>query len=108
MRRAKVFFNKGIFVGILTEQDKNVAQGYVFEYDVDYEGPPVSLTMPIAQKIYFFDKFPAYFEGVLPEGPQLESLLRLEKLDRYDYFGQLVCVGKDLVGAFSVEEEKHG
>jgi hypothetical protein len=27
-------------------------------------------------------------------------------LDRNDYFGQLLCVGKDLVGAFSVEEDK--
>ncbi|HEV2523864.1 MAG TPA: HipA N-terminal domain-containing protein [Gammaproteobacteria bacterium] len=105
MRSAKVFFNKGTFVGILTEKD--AAQCYIFEYDPNYNGPPVSLTMPIVQKIYFFDKFPAYFEGVLPEGSQLESLLRLEKLDRQDYFGQLVCVGKDLVGAFSVEEENH-
>lgn len=103
MRRAKVFFNKSIFVGILTEKDAK--QGYIFEYDADYNGPPISLTMPAIQKIYFFDKFPAYFEGVLPEGSQLESLLRLRKLDRNDYFGQLMCVGKDLVGAFNVEEE---
>lgn len=104
MRSAKVFFNKGIFVGTLTEKD--AGQGYQFDYDIDYAGPPVSLTMPIVQQIYVFDKFPAYFDGVLPEGSQLEALLRLEKLDRHDYFGQLVCVGKDLVGAFSVEEEK--
>lgn len=105
MRSAKVFFNKGIFVGTLTEKD--AMQGYVFEYDLRYDGPPLSLTMPIVQKIYSFDKFPAYFEGVLPEGSQLESLLRLEKLDRNDYFGQLMCVGGDLVGAFSVKENHY-
>jgi len=103
MRKAKVFFNKGTLAGILTEKD---AAGYLFEYDANYDGPPVSLTMPTIQKGYQFDDFPAYFEGVLPEGFQLEALLRLEKLDRKDYFGQLVCVGKDLVGAFSVEEEQ--
>ena len=104
MRKAKVFYNKGTYAGILLELEKH--KSYVFEYNPDYVGPPVSLTMPITSKIYQFNKFPAYFEGVLPEGFQLEALLRLEKLDRDDYFGQLMCVGKDLVGAFSVEEEK--
>ena len=104
MRKAKVFFNKGTFVGILTEETQG--QSYIFEYDDNYAGPPVSLAMPIIKKIYLFDNFPAYFDGVLPEGSQLEALLRQEKLDRNDYFGQLVCVGKDLVGAFSVEEEQ--
>lgn len=104
MRSAKVFFNKATLAGILTEKD--IRQGYVFEYDIHYAGPPVSLTMPISQKVYEFDKFPPFFEGVLPEGPQLEALLRLAKLDRTDYFGQLVRVGKDLVGAFSVEEKQ--
>jgi serine/threonine-protein kinase HipA len=103
MRKAKVFFNKGTYVGALTELSEN--KGYVFEYSQDYNGPPVSLAMPCIEKVYEFDDFPAYFDGVLPEGIQLESLLRLEKLDRSDYFGQLMCVGKDLVGAFSVEEE---
>ena len=103
MRKAKVFFNKGTYVGTLTELDKK--KGYVFEYDQDYVGPPVSLTMPLVKKIYEFDTFPAYFDGVLPEGFQLEALLRLNKIDKNDYFGQLMYVGRDLVGAFSVEEE---
>lgn len=104
MRKAKVFFNKNILAGILTEKDHG--ETYLFEYDIDYNGPPVSLTMPILKKKYSFDHFPPYFDGVLPEGSQLEALLRQEKLDRNDYFGQLVCVGKDLVGAFTVKEEK--
>lgn len=105
MRRAKVFYNNSVLVGILTEIQPN--KEYIFAYETEYDGPPVSLTMPLAtEKIYKFDSFPPYFEGVLPEGFQLESLLKLEKLDRNDYFGQLICVGKDLVGAFSVEGEQ--
>lgn len=104
MRSAKVYFNKGTFVGVLTELDERL--GYIFEYSKDYTGPPVSLSMPTINKRYEFSDFPAYFDGVLPEGFQLEALLRIEKLDRRDYFGQLMCVGKDLVGAFSVEEQK--
>jgi serine/threonine-protein kinase HipA len=101
MRTAKIYYNNQILAGLLIEV--NFQKEYLFEYDKNYDGPPVSLTMPIAHKIYNFDKFPPYFEGVLPEGSQLQALLKLEKLDTNDYFGQLVCVGKDLVGAFSVK-----
>lgn len=102
MRIAKVFVNK-ILAGRLFEKDQK--QGYIFEYQNDYMGLPISLTMPIDKKTYEFDNFPPFFEGVLPEGQQLEGLLRYEKLDRFDYFGQLMKVGKDLVGAVSVEED---
>ena len=57
-------------------------------------------------QINHFDKFPSFFDGALPEGPRLEALLRQAKLDRTDYFGQLVTVGADLVGAITVEEIK--
>ena len=102
MRSAKIFFDKKIVVGTLTES--NDRKNYIFEYDAAYKGPPLSLTLPSSQKVYSFDKFPPFFDGVLPEGMQLEALLRLKKLDKNDYFGQLMCVGRDLVGAFSVEE----
>lgn len=102
MRSAKVFVNK-ILAGRLIEKDKK--NEYIFKYEDHYQGAPISLTMPIQQRIFEFDKFPSFFEGVLPEGQQLEALLRLAKLDRNDYFGQLLRVGSDLVGAVSVEEE---
>ena len=47
---------------------------------------------------YDFAGFPPFFDGVLPEGPQLEALLRHGKLDRDDLLGQLLYVGGDLVG----------
>ena len=68
---------------------------YQFTYHPDYQGAPVSLTMPLTNKIYEFDKFPPFFEGLLPEGIMLEALLRKYKLDRNDYFGQLIKVGQD-------------
>ncbi len=102
MRKAKVWFDKTVLAGILSEEDNKT---YLFDYALDYQGPPISLGMPITQKSYVFDVFPPFFDGVLPEGPQLEALLRLAKLDRTDYFGQLLVVGQDLVGAFSVEAE---
>ena len=100
MRRGRVFVNN-VFAGILEELPEG---RYCFSYESNYQGPPASLTMPIKKLTYEFDKFPAFFDGLLPEGALLDALLHKYKLDRKDYFGQLMQVGKDLVGAVSVEE----
>jgi len=101
MRKAKVFVN-GTEAGILSE----IKQGaeYVFEYLDGYEGLEVSRTMPLHQKLYRFDKFPPFFEGLLPEGFQLEALLKIKKIDKNDFFSQLMAVGGDLVGVVTVKE----
>jgi len=60
--------------------------------------------MPVRPEIYVFTEFPPFFDGLLPEGAQLEALLRLHKLDRNDKFGQLLLIGADTVGAVTVSE----
>ena len=75
-----------------------------FTYDAGFRGEPVSLTMPIRQQVWDFPRFPAPFEGLLPEGVQLDALLRIRKLDRSDLFGQLLAVGGDVVGSLRFEE----
>jgi len=60
--------------------------------------------MPTTQRNYSFDIFPPFFEGLLPEGIQLEALLRKTKIDRNDLFSILIVTGKDLVGSVTVEE----
>jgi serine/threonine-protein kinase HipA len=77
---------------------------YHVEYLPDYQGAPISLTMPITTRSFSYDHFPPFFDGLLPEGPQLEGLLRIAKIDRKDYFSQLIYVGNDTVGAVTVEE----
>ncbi len=99
MQNAKVFVNK-ILAGYLQATPE---ERYLFTYEENYEGAPVSLTMPISHQNYEFKKFPPFFEGLLPEGALLEALLRKYKLDKNDYFGQLLVVGKDVVGAVSIE-----
>ena len=76
--------------------------GYVFLYNKDYQGPPISLAMPVRSEPYVFDRFPPFFDGLLPEGGQLEALLRQNKIDSHDYLTQLEAVGGDLVGAVTV------
>ncbi len=91
----------GLKAGILIEIQKG--KKYKFCYNESYNGDPVSLTMPTGKRLYEFDVFPPFFEGLLPEGIQLEGLLRIRKLDKDDWFSQLIAVGEDLVGAVTVK-----
>jgi len=99
MRTAAVYVDKRR-AGVLEEVEPR--RKYRFVYDVDYAGAPVSLTMPTTTTIYEFDSFPPFFDGVLPEGIMLESLLKQAKIDRTDLFGQLIMVGEDLIGNVQV------
>lgn len=101
MRAAKVFVN-GEEAGELKELD--FGKKYHFEYSAGYTGDPVSLTMPLTLTGYEFDSFPPFFEGLLPEGFQLDGLLKFRKIDRNDYYSQLLAVGDDLVGNVTVKE----
>ena len=101
MRKARVYV-KGQAAGLLLELEKGA--NYELSYDEDYEGPPISLRLPVHKRKFTFDTFPAFFDGLLPEGIQLEVLLRKRKIDANDYFQQLIAVGSDMVGAVSVFE----
>ncbi|MBU2500320.1 HipA N-terminal domain-containing protein [bacterium] len=99
MREALVLVH-GLPAARLSEGDDR--REYRLTYHGDYAGPPVSLALPVRPEPYVFDRFPPFFDGLLPEGLQLEALLRAAKLDRSDGFGQILCVGRDLVGAVTV------
>lgn len=100
MRKACISVND-IKAGVLEE-----LQGtkYQFTYFDEYHDAPISLTMPLKNKVYHFNTFPPFFEGLLPEGIMLEALLRKYKIDRNDYFSQLILVGQDVVGAVTIKE----
>lgn len=102
MRTAEVFVNFKL-AGHLIETDEKT---YRFVYLENYRGSVVSLSMPVHQREYFFESFPPFFEGLLPEGVHLEALLQQKKLDKKDYFSQLLVVGSDLVGDVTVRGVK--
>lgn len=101
-RMAEVY-QGGRFAGYLKEAS---AGKWVFAYVPGYAGIPISLTLPVRAEPYSFDSFPAVFEGLLPEGPQLEALLRKHKIDRGNAFLQLITVGGDMVGSLTVHLAK--
>ena len=93
-------YQQNQLAGLLEARDDG---SYRFTYHTGFHGEPVSLTMPTSQRVWEFSHFPAPFEGLLPEGGQLDALLRLRKLDRHDLFGQLLAVGHDVVGSLRIE-----
>jgi len=101
MRRAEIFIHDRS-AGYLTEIGES--EEYVFEYHENYDGPPISVTMPVDQKRYVCEKLPPFFEGLLPEGANLEMLLKTYKIDRDSFYDILLKVGKDTVGAVTVKE----
>jgi len=101
MRKAKVFV-KGVEAGTLTEIKRG--SEYLFEYLGGYNGLEVSRTMPANIRVYKFDQFPPFFDGLLPEGFQLEGLLKIKKIDKNDFFSQLLAIGEDMVGVVTVTE----
>jgi serine/threonine-protein kinase HipA len=103
MRGAEVSMH-GILAGILEEIE--AGNKYRFTYFEGYIGPSIGLTMPVSGKKFVFDRFPPFFDGLLPEGVLLEGLLKQRKVDKFDYLGQLIAVGNDLVGAVTVQEIK--
>ncbi len=103
MRLAKILVDNQQ-AGILSELD--FGKKYRFEYINDYSGTPVSVTMPLNIEGYEFNSFPPFFDGLLPEGYQLDGLLKFGKIDRNDFFSQLMAVGDDLVGNITVKEIK--
>lgn len=100
MKKAEIH-QQALLAGVLEELED---RRWRFTYADGYSGEPVSLTMPLAQSVHEFDRFPPAFEGLLPEGMQLEAMLRRYKLDRTDLFGQLIVAGQDLVGSLTVQE----
>lgn len=100
-QRRAMIRQHGIPAGHLAEL---AAGGWSFTYTRGYDGPRVSLALPVREEPWIFADFPPFLEGLLPEGPQLEAILRKHKIDRGDCFGQLMVVGQDVVGSLTVEE----
>ena len=97
--RELAVYNHDMEAGVLFEDQSG---GYRFVYNGGYKGAPVSLTLPVRPQAYEFTSFPSFFEGLLPEGFQLESLLRARKSDADDYMAQLGEIGQDCVGSVTV------
>lgn len=105
MRKAIIKMDTQI-AGWLT-QDEN---GYHFEYDSAYlsqtNAKPISLTLPLQEKVFTSNMLFPFFDGLIPEGWLLDIVEKNWKLNPRDRMGLLLACCKDCIGAVSVEEVK--
>jgi serine/threonine-protein kinase HipA len=94
----------GVSAGILEESENG--KKYRFIYDDNYIGESISFKMPVEKKIWEFEKFPEYFENLLPEGLMLDGMCKLNELSKNEYFSQLIVAGKNLCGNIGAQEIK--
>lgn len=100
-RVGKVYF-KDIFAGIITETE----DGFSFQYDENYSGGAISLTMPLKKNPYESKTMIPFFDGVIPEGWLLDIAEKNWKVDQRDRMGLLLLFCKDCIGAVSVIQDE--
>lgn len=87
--------------GLLQETDD---RHYVFTYIVGYEGPSVSLEMPVKAEPYYSETLFSYFFNMLSEGANRRVQASLLHIDENDDFGILLATAQnDTIGAVTVK-----
>jgi serine/threonine-protein kinase HipA len=80
--------------------------GYYFQYDHTYlyspNAEPVSLTLPLQEKVFMYRMLFPFFDGLIPEGWMLEIAEKNWKLNSRDRFELLLVCCRDCIGAVSV------
>ncbi len=105
MARAGKVYVQNRFAGHIYETD----EGYAFEYSEGYlseaAAVPVSLTLPLSQRVYRSRTLFPFFDGLIPEGWLLGVVERNWKIDAKDRFGLLMVACRDCIGDVRIEEE---
>jgi serine/threonine-protein kinase HipA len=101
-RKGQVFYNKDL-AGYIRE----TPDGYVFEYDHEFlkKGIAISVSLPPREAPYTSKELFPFFKGILPEGWYLDIVTAIQKIDREDLFGLLLCTTNlDTIGAVTVRK----
>jgi len=99
--KGNVFFQDEV-AGYILETD----EGYEFSYDSRYLGgsdpQPVSLTLPLSDKVYKSKTLFPFFDGLIPEGWLLDHASVKWKIKTNDRFQLLLATCSDAIGAVSI------
>jgi serine/threonine-protein kinase HipA len=87
--------------GLLIRKDDGNLQ---FRYEADYDGPPISHSMPIQAEAHPHATCRAVFGGLLPEGDGRETLARALGVSPGNDYGLLAEIGGDCAGAITLLE----
>lgn len=104
--RTAFVYVREAFAGTLKETDS----GYSFLYDPNYlqdpEASVVSLTLPKKSEAYESKALFSFFDGLIPEGWQLNIVTQNWKIDESDRFALLLVACRDCIGNVSVHEAR--
>ncbi len=75
-----------------------------FRYDEDYDGPPLSQSMPRQADAHPHAVCRAVFGGLLPEGDGRQALARALRISAANDYGLLAEIGGDCAGAITLLE----
>ena len=100
MGRKVIVFCYGKQAGILRENNDE----YVFTYDDEYRGKPISLSLPLSKKTFPSKGLHPFFKTLAPEGWLKKRYSELQHIDERDLFGFLIRNGSDLLGAITFLE----
>ena len=105
MRKAEVLF-KDQLAGLLVQDDEgSFLFTYQPEWAEDSSKPAISLTLPKRNEPYRSEFLFPFFYNMLPEGSNMQVVCRMNRLDKYDYFGLLLTIAKtDTIGAVTVHK----
>ncbi len=98
----------GILVGYL---ERASMQSMSFQYAqswLDQAGTrPISLSLPLASRIYDDERTFFFFDNLLPDNPQIRARIQSRFQAISDQpFDLLKCIGKDCVGAIQLSEDE--
>ncbi|MDD0824217.1 HipA N-terminal domain-containing protein [Mannheimia sp. AT1] len=77
-----------------------------FAYLPDYQGVPLSLSLPVKQREFVTQQFFPYFASLVPEGWLKAKYADLQKIDNRDLFSLLLNNGDNLIGAVQIVGRK--
>ena len=100
MGRAVNIYMYDELAGVLVDKGNE----YVFSYNINYKGKPISLSMPINVQRYPSKELHPFFKSLAPEGWLKKRFSELQHIDERDSLGFLIENGNDLLGAISMKK----
>ena len=101
MKQAEIY-RKGLFAGILTEDDGEYRFCYDKMYLVREDAQPISLTLPLQTEPFVSPVLFPFFDGLIPEGWLLNVALRNTDISVLDRMSLLLLCCKECIGSVSV------
>ena len=101
MKQAEIY-RKGLFAGILTEDDGEYRFCYDEMYLVREDAQPISLTLPLQTEPFVSPVLFPFFDGLIPEGWLLDVALRNTDISVLDRMSLVLICCKECIGYVSV------